>query len=136
FDFAGAGCTATLNDVVSNDWSKTAVGRVAYALLLNENGGVLDDVMGYRLDDERWLVVGNASRADVDEKYFSAHLENHFKHNRYHNQAMIAVQGPHSENVLSPLCDIDLSQMRHRDCREVTLAGVKGLLARGGYTGA
>ena len=136
FDFAGAGCSTALNDVVSNDWSKTAVGRVAYALLINETGGVVDDIMGYRLDEDRWLVVGNASRADVDEKYFSQHAANHFQNNRYDNQAMLAVQGPDSEKVLSPLCDIDLNEMRHRDCCEVTLAGAKGLLARGGYTGS
>jgi len=136
FDFGHAGCGAALNDVVSNDWSKTAVGRVAYALLLNENGGVVDDVMGYHLDEDRWLIVGNASRSELDQKYFEKHLPVHFQQNRYHNQAMIAVQGPDSEKVLSPLCDIDLSQMRHRDCRDVTLAGAKGLLARGGYTGA
>jgi len=136
FDFAGADCGAAINDIVSNDWSKTAVGRVAYALLLNENGGIVDDVMGYRLGEDQWLIVGNASRADVDEKYFSQHLENHFQQNRYHNQAMLAVQGPDSEKVLSPLCDIDLSQMRHRDCREAVVSGAKVLLARGGYTGA
>jgi aminomethyltransferase len=136
FDFAHAGCSAALNDVVSNDWSKTTVGRVAYALLLNENGGVVDDVMGYHLEEDRWLIVGNASRAVIDEKYFQEHLPVHFLHNRYNNQAMLAVQGPDSEKVLSPLCDIDLTQMRHRDCREATLAGAKGLLARGGYTGA
>jgi len=136
FDFADAGCSAALNDVVSNDWSKTAIGHVAYALLLNENGGVVDDVMGYRLDEERWLVVGNASRAEVDKKYFEEHLPVHFKNNRYDNQAMLAIQGPDSEKVLLSLCDIDLSQMRHRDCCEATLAGAKGLLARGGYTGS
>ncbi|MEO6908342.1 MAG: glycine cleavage system aminomethyltransferase GcvT, partial [Abditibacteriaceae bacterium] len=136
FDFAGADCAAALNDVVSNDWSKTDIGRVAYALLLNENGGVVDDVMGYHLDEDRWLVVGNASRADVDERYFLGHAENLFQHNRYSNQAMLAIQGPDSEKVLSPLCELDLSQMRHRDCSSVTLAGAKGLLARGGYTGS
>jgi len=136
FDFAGADCGAALNEIVSNDWSKTAVGRVAYALLINENGGVVDDVMGYHLDENRWLIVGNASRADVDEKYFSQHAKNHFQQNRYGYQAMLAIQGPDSEKVLSPLCDIDLSQMRHRDCGAVTLAGAKGLLARGGYTGS
>jgi aminomethyltransferase len=136
FDFGGADCGAALNDIVSNDWSKTAVARVAYALLLNENGGVVDDVMGYHLEEDIWLVVGNASRADVDEKYFSQYAKNHFQQNRYDNQAMLAVQGPESEKVLSPLCDIDLTQMRHRDCRVATVAGVKVLLARGGYTGS
>jgi len=136
FDFADVDCGTALNNIVSNDWSKTAIGRVAYALLINESGGVVDDVMGYHLDEDRWLIVGNASRADVDEKYFSQHAEKYFQQNRYNNQAMLAVQGPESEKVLSPLCDIDLSQMRHRDCRMAIVAGVKVLLARGGYTGS
>lgn len=137
FDVSGAGATQALNRIVSADWSQVAVGRVAYALLLNPNGGVLDDVMGYRSGEDQWLVVANASRADVDELHLRAHLPPsiHFQ-NRYENQAMLAIQGPRAPAILQTLTHFELSSMRRRDCAQATIAGATGLLARGGYTGS
>src|SRR5690606_31134521 len=110
-DVRGENVAQALNAIVSADWPKTTIGRAAYALLLNESGGILDDIMGYRLGENHWLVVANASRAEVDE----AHLRNLLPaeielSNRYDNQAMIAVQGPNSEKTLQQFCDIDLSE--------------------------
>src|SRR5690606_5195148 len=68
-DVRGENVTEALNAIVSADWSKVAVGRAAYALLLNESGGILDDIMGYRLSENHWFVVANASRAEVDEAH-------------------------------------------------------------------
>lgn len=136
---SGSEVTQALNAVVSADWSGVEIGRAAYALLVNELGGVQDDIMGYRLADDRWLVIVNASRATADEAHFRAHLPADVSmHNCYANQAMIAIQGPISEAVVQPLCSShDLSQMKWRDVYEhVTLAGVEGILARGGYTGS
>lgn len=136
-DVTGANVTEALNHVVSNDWSKTAPRRVAYALLLNESGGVLDDIMGYHLGEDKWMIVVNASRAAVDEPHFQQHLPTLKVQNRYANQAMIAIQGAQAQTVLQPLIEgLDLSQMKKRDCVPATIAGANGLLARGGYTGS
>lgn len=145
---SGDGTTEKLNRAISNDWSNLPIGRVGYALLLNEQGGVLDDVMGYRLGDDEWLVVVNASRTDVDEEVFKSRLPDSpylGVHNRransseypYEVQAMIAIQGPDSERILQSLTDwFDLSEIKHRDCSFGEVAHVAGELARGGYTGA
>lgn len=133
-DVSGPGVTEQLNHIVSADWSTVPSGRVAYALLLNEQGGVIDDIMGYRLGEEEWFIVVNASRAEVDEAHFKA--QGSAPRNRYADQAMLAVQGPQSAELLQPLCDIDLSQVKWRDCLPATIAGASGLLARGGYTGS
>jgi len=136
-DVSGPDATAALNRVVSNDWSKTPTGRVAYALLLNQNGGVIDDIMGYHLGEDHWLIVVNASRAPVDEPHLQQHLPGLKVQNRYANQAMLAIQGAQSQTLLQPLIeDLDLSQMKKRDCVPATIAGASGLLARGGYTGS
>src|SRR5689334_4498906 len=61
-DVSGPNVTDALNHIVSADWRDVPAGRVAYALLLNEHGGVIDDIMGYRLGEETWFIVANASR--------------------------------------------------------------------------
>ncbi len=135
-DVLGSDVTRALNAVVSADWSKTPVGRAAYALLLNESGGVLDDIMGYRLGEEHWFVVVNASRAEVDEAHLRALLPASIQlRNRTENQAMIAVQGPRSETILQAFCETDLSSMALRDVCETRVFGVPCIVARGGYTG-
>jgi aminomethyltransferase len=135
-DVSGEGVTQALNAVVSADWSKVAVGRAAYGLLLTEDGGVQDDIMGYKLADDRWLVVANASRADVDEAHLRAQLPPSISlSNRYQNQAMIAVQGPTAEATLQKFCAADLSAMRLRDVIETEVLGQPCIIARGGYTG-
>jgi aminomethyltransferase len=136
-DVSGAGATEQLNRALSNDWSTLTVGRVAYALLLNENGGVLDDVMGYRLGEDEWLIVVNASRAENDEAIFRSRLLGLSLKNRYSDQAMIAIQGPDAERVLASLqVSPAPSSLAHRDCVPAEIEGAKGLLARGGYTGS
>lgn len=135
-DVRGEGVTAALDAIVCADWSKTRVGRAAYGLLLNANGGVLDDVMGYRLAENHWLVVANASRAEVDEAHLRALLPPSVElSNRSGNQAMIAVQGPHSEAILQPFCAADLGAMVLRDVGATKVLGQPCLVARGGYTG-
>jgi len=135
-DVRGPDAAQALNSVVSADWSRVAPGRAAYALLLNEAGGVQDDVMGYHLTPDHWLVVANASRAQSDEEFLRRYLPPHIElSNRYANQAMIAIQGPRAEEMLAPLCDADLSAWGFRDARPVQVLGSASIVARGGYTG-
>ncbi len=139
-DVRGPHATGALNRVVSSDWLNIEPGRAAYALLLNPSGGVQDDIMGYRLASEHgqdhWLVVVNASRAAADEEFLRQHLPPEVQiSNRYSNQAMIAIQGPRAQEMLSPLCAADLSGLAFRDVRRVQVLGSDSIVARGGYTG-
>lgn len=136
-DVRGAGVSEALNQIVSADWSKTPIGRAAYALLLNESGGVQDDVMGYHLAEDHWLIVVNASRATEDEAHFRRYLPPHLElSNRYRSQSMIAVQGPRGERLLQAICAQDLANFAWRDARCATILGQNGILVRGGYTGS
>ncbi len=136
-DVQGAGATEALNRIVSADWSKVGLGRAAYALLLNEQGGIQDDVMGYRLGEEEWLIVVNASRAGSDEAHLRAYLPPEIAlSNRYQNQSMITIQGPTAEAVLQPFCEENLANFAWRDARRTQIAGKNGVLVRGGYTGS
>lgn len=135
-DVSGEGVTEALNKVFSADWSKTRVGRASYGLLLNESGGIVDDVMGYRFAEDRWLVVVNASRVDVDEPLIRSLLPDTITvTNRRANQAMIAVQGQEAEAILGQVGGADLSDFNFRDVREIEIMGAPCVVARGGYTG-
>jgi sarcosine oxidase gamma subunit len=117
-DVRGPDVGEALSRVVSADWSKVQAGRASYALLLNESGGVLDDIMGYHLSPNHWLVVANASRAHVDEEFLRHHLPPEIEvSNRYANQAMIAIQGPRAQELLDLVCEADLETFAFRDVR-------------------
>ena len=136
FDVRGENVTQELNKIVSADWSKTPIGRAAYALLLNDSGGVIDDIMGYHLDEDHWLIVANASRAGIDEARFRKFLPLEIElQNRSENQAMIAIQGPTSEQILQSFCDANLSELSIRDARAMGVLQKPSLIVRGGYTG-
>ncbi len=133
--FEGAGVTQALDNIVSADWSNVAPGRAAYALLLNEQGGIIDDIMGYRLSPDAWLVVVNASRADVDEAHFRRYLPSEIEMSvGGERAAIIAVQGATSAQVLQQLIGESLDEVAWRDV--ILLGGgTEAVLARGGYTG-
>lgn len=135
-DVRGEGVTEALNQVVSADWSRVGVGRAAYALLLNSHAGIQDDIMGYRLGQQHWLLVVNASRARSDEEWLRRALPPRLTlSNRYSDQAMIAVQGPDAQAILQTLCTFDLQETLWRDVIETEVLGRKAVVARGGYTG-
>src|SRR5438067_3370934 len=70
---SGAGALAWLNSLTTNDVSRLAIGRAQYSLLCRSDGGILDDILVYRLDDEDYLVVVNASNTERDCDWFVEH---------------------------------------------------------------
>ena len=134
---SGAGATEKLNRAISNDWINLPIGRAGYALLLDEQGGVLDDVMGYHLDEDEWLVVVNASRTTIDEMILNERLSGLHRKNRCFDQVMIAVQGPQAVDILNTIDSVfDASNMKWRDCSVLNDYQTLYMIARGGYTGA
>lgn len=132
----GSDAGTLLNKVVSADWSTVEPGRATYGLLVTEAGGVLDDVMGYRLSADRWLVVANASRFEVDYPHLKAHLGDALTGDGYGKAAMLAIQGAASTAVLAKLTPVGPTSWNWRDVRETEVAGVTGVLSRTGYTGS
>ncbi|MFC3999641.1 glycine cleavage system aminomethyltransferase GcvT [Nocardiopsis sediminis] len=117
--------------------SKVAMGRARYTMITADDGGVLDDLIVYRLADDDFLVVANAANAGtvsaaLSERAagFDARVED-----RSAEYALIAIQGPEAAAILAPLTDADLSQIRYYAGYAHTVAGHPVLLARTGYTG-
>jgi aminomethyltransferase len=133
---AGPDAEAFLQRVLSNDVSRLAVGGAQYSVMCREDGGVLDDLFTYRLADDRYLTVTNASNHVRDLAWMRAHaggFDVEF-HDRLHDLAMLAVQGPDARGIVGALADGELPA-RFRTAR-LTIAGAPGVLACGtGYTG-
>ncbi|GAA4941420.1 glycine cleavage system aminomethyltransferase GcvT [Streptomonospora halophila] len=117
--------------------SKVAPGRARYTMITAADGGVLDDLIVYRLADDEYLVVANAANtgtvlAALSERAagFGALVED-----RSADYALIAVQGPAAVDILAPLTDADLSTIKYFAGYSHQVAGHPVLLARTGYTG-
>jgi aminomethyltransferase len=124
-----------LQRILSNDVTRIADGGAQYSVLCKEDGGVLDDLFTYRLGDDRFLTVTNASNHDKDLAWFQRQAEGFDvtvvdAHSAY---AMIAVQGPGARGAIAQLTDGELpARFRTAD---LDVAGVPLLACGTGYTG-
>jgi aminomethyltransferase len=133
-DVEGAGGTAWLQRVLTNDLSKVEVGAAQYNLVLTEGGGIVDDLIAYRVTEDRWLVVPNAANTrKVLEILESETLPDVVVGHRA-DLATLAVQGPRSPDLVSSLFPqaSDLGYMRSV---ESSYRDVLVVVARSGYTG-
>ena len=120
-----------------SDPTALAVGRAQYSMIVAPDGGIIDDLIVYRLAEDRFLVVANAGNADVVSDALAERLAK--RRAILDDQALatglVAVQGPRAIDVLGPLTDVDLPALRYYAIAEGTVAGIPALVARTGYTG-
>ena len=133
----GSDAGPALAAALVTDPPSLAVGRAHYSMICAPDGGIIDDLIVYRLGTERFLVVANASNAQVVSDALAERLSG-FKavlDDRSLATALVAVQGPRSLDVLRPLTDVDLDALRYYAIAEGAVAGIPALVARTGYTG-
>lgn len=124
--------------VSSNDASKMVVGQAQYSCLPNDNGGIVDDFLIYKMADDRYLLVVNASNIDKDFNWISSKntfdctLENHSD-----QYGLLAIQGPNAAKAMASLCTNDLDNIKYYHFEVGTFAGVENVIISGtGYTGS
>lgn len=134
-----------IQHVTSNDVSKLEIGEIQYSCLPNDSGGIVDDLLVYRLAEDNcsegeraYMLVVNASNIEKDWNWiesknrFDARMENISD-----NTGLIAVQGPDSVRALQSLTDIDLSAMKYYTFKKGVFAGVDNVIVSAtGYTGS
>jgi aminomethyltransferase len=104
--------------------------------MCNERGGILDDLLVYRVSAERFLMVVNASRHWHDLEWVQLHARGCRVRDATYWTALLALQGPAAQERLQPLTDAELSQIgSYHFARGATVAGVRATVARTGYTG-
>jgi len=134
----GPGSLAYLQKMMTNDVSKLKNGGAQYTAMCYENGGTVDDLLVYKMEEDHYLLVVNASNIEKDFEWLKDHLDADVEiDNLSEGMAQLALQGPASENVLQKLAnEHDLSQIGFfKFSEEVDLNGKKALVSRTGYTG-
>jgi aminomethyltransferase len=134
-EVSGPDAEAFLQHLYSNDVAKMAIGGAQYALLCDDDGGVLDDLFTYRLDSDRYLTVTNAANHESDFAWLSGHTDGFDVEvsdvaDRY---AMLAVQGPIAREIVQALSDSPLPP-RMQAARRI-IHGREALVCGTGYTG-
>jgi aminomethyltransferase len=136
FGLRGANAGAWAETLTVNLVANMKPGQARYNIFTNERGGAHDDVIFYRLDAERWLLVVNASNAEKMWQILSAGAPTDIEIVNNHGvDALVAIQGPRSVEILRDFVDIDLAAMKYYSCVEARVRGVHAVIARTGYTG-
>ncbi len=134
--FTGPDACVFLDTLVTNDVTQLEVGQIRYALVTNEHGCILDDVLVYRFSDCYMLVV-NASNREKIVDWFSDRLSEFAAtmEDQTCASSMLAIQGPQASAILDPLVQADLASLKYYHGVETTFDGSSALVTRTGYTG-
>lgn len=121
--------------VTTNDAASLAPGQVQYSIMCRPDGGIIDDILVYR-DTDRFILVVNAANTTKDYEWLKSQAFDGVRvENKSDDTALIAIQGPRSEEVLAPLTDVDLGHLRYYRFTRGSVAGAQALISRTGYTG-
>lgn len=134
---SGPDALANINHLYTNDFTNMQDGRVRYSPMCNEAGGVVDDLIVYRMAADRYLVVVNASNRHKDVEWMKAHLIGEVTlEDRSDAYAQLALQGPKSREILAKVMPEDEIPAKYYTFRDdTTAAGAKCLVSQTGYTG-
>jgi aminomethyltransferase len=136
-ELTGTGAAAALDFALVGRPSKIGLGRARYSMLCDADGGIIDDLVVYRLAEEHFLVVANASNVGAVHAALSSRVHGFDTEltNTSTDWALIAVQGPASAAIVAELTELDVPSLKYYAIDEGTIAGTPVLLARTGYTG-
>ncbi|BDE05348.1 aminomethyltransferase [Vulcanimicrobium alpinum] len=138
FELRGASVGEWADALTINKVATMKPGQARYNVFTNERGGAHDDVIFYRLADERWLLVVNAANADKMWAHVGAERSGDVQLTDLRGErALIAIQGPRSVEWLQPFVGVELAPMKYYACAEAAVRGSRtpAVIARTGYTG-
>ena len=139
FILRGEGALDLIQRVTSNDASKLAAGKAQYSCLPNEQGGIVDDLLIYCIEENKvYMVVVNASNIEKDWNWFVKHnTANVEMHNISDETCLLAIQGPAATKIIQSLADMDVLNLKYYTFTKGKFAGVDNVLVSAtGYTGA
>ncbi|GAB3568047.1 glycine cleavage system aminomethyltransferase GcvT [Amycolatopsis endophytica] len=136
-EVTGAQAANALDHALVGRLSAVKPGRARYSMMCTPSGGVVDDLVVYRLEDEKYLVVANAGNAPTVAAELTARAQGFAAQvtDRSADVALIAVQGPRAVDVVGAVTDADLAGLKYYASVPATVKGHDVLLARTGYTG-
>jgi aminomethyltransferase len=138
-EIAGADALKAVQHITSNDASRLAINQIQYSALTTPQGTFVDDVLTYKLADDHFMLVVNASNIVKDFHWIAEHVKevggDAVAVNTSSRFALIALQGPAARDVLQTLTGVDLSAIKYYWFGTGEVAGVKVTISRTGYTG-
>lgn len=135
FEISGDGALEFIQKMTVNDASKLKVGDIQYSCMCYEDGGIVDDLLVYRLKD-RYMLVVNAANLKKDFEWLRSHLNGRVMlENRSEATGLLAIQGPNAQQVVAGMTDYDLDSIAYYQSAEMEIAGRMVLASRTGYTG-
>ena len=139
FILKGENALDLIQRVTSNDASKLTNGKAQYSCLPNNDGGIVDDLLVYCLEENKaYMLVVNASNIEKDWNWISKHNDKAVEmHNISDKTCLLAIQGPNATKILQPLTELDILNLKYYTFVKGTFAGVDNILISAtGYTGA
>jgi aminomethyltransferase len=138
FLLTGPNALALIQKVTSNDASTLTIGRAQYSCLPNNDGGIVDDLIIYKMKEEEYLLVVNASNIDKDWNWISSHNDVGAEmKNLSDDYSLLAIQGPKAVEAMQSLTTVDLSAVPYYHFEVGTFAGVENvIISATGYTGS
>ncbi len=139
FILKGPGALALIQKLATNDASKLSAGKAQYSCLTNTEGGIVDDLIIYCIEENKvYMLVVNASNIEKDWNWISKHNTDGVEmHNVSDKTALLAIQGPNATKILQELTEMDILNLKYYTFVKGTFAGVENVLVSAtGYTGA
>jgi aminomethyltransferase len=136
FVVTGDDALAFLQKTTTNNVAALEIGQIQYNCMPYPDGGIVDDLLVYRIGPKEYFLVVNASNMQKDFDWLSSHLFGKVKlENKSDDYGLLAIQGPKAQKVMSQLTDYDLESMGYYTVTTAKVAGVDLLFSRTGYTG-
>ena len=139
FILKGENALDLIQRVTTNDASKLTTGKAQYSCLTNNEGGIVDDLIIYCIEENKvYMIVVNASNIEKDWNWISKHNTKHAEmHNISDKTCLLAIQGPNATKILQPLTELDILNLKYYTFAKGKFAGVDNvLISATGYTGA
>jgi len=138
FILKGENALDLIQRITSNDASKLYDGKVQYSCLPNETGGIVDDLLVYRIDEKTYMLVVNASNIEKDWNWIQKFNDKKVEmHNISDKTSLLAIQGPKATEALQNLTDVNLGAMEYYSFVKGKFAGIDNVvISATGYTGA
>lgn len=137
FFVSGEGALALIQKVTSNDASKLAIGQAQYSCFPNDQGGIVDDLIVYKIDEAEYMLVVNASNIEKDWNWIKKYQTDDVTLvNASDHYSLFAVQGPDAVKTLQKITEVDLSQIKFYTFSKGQIGGVDDvIISATGYTG-
>lgn len=138
FLISGENALNLIQKVCSNDASKLVDGKAQYTCMPNEEGGIVDDLIVYRINSEKYILVVNASNIEKDWNWIAQHNSMDATMKDLSDEfSLLAIQGPKAAEAMQPLTNVDLQNMKFYTFEVDEFAGVKNvIISATGYTGS